>query len=221
MALDRVNHFLQLKPESFRLHHEPVHLIAQKPFPVASPGRRKRRDDGSHTWPGLEEPLLNQVLNHFVRRIGVYLQFGRQNPNRRERLSREELAANQGSFRGKDDLIKNGLSRAQIESEQCHINNVTDRTPHVKQELRDPQVEIVSLILEDVIGLMSEGLIAGFAGALAILTVFKSVLFGVRTADPTVTGTAIGLFFVIGFFAATIPAHRAATIDPLLALREE
>jgi ABC-type antimicrobial peptide transport system permease subunit len=53
------------------------------------------------------------------------------------------------------------------------------------------------------------------------MTVFRSLLFGIRTADPFVTGTAIGLFFVTGLLAASVPARRAATLDVMAALREE
>jgi ABC-type antimicrobial peptide transport system permease subunit len=68
---------------------------------------------------------------------------------------------------------------------------------------------------------MGAGLIAGLAGSLAIMTVFKSLLFGIRSADPLVIGTAAALFLVTGLAAAGAPVHRAATVDPMLALREE
>lgn len=81
--------------------------------------------------------------------------------------------------------------------------------------------EIVALVLKDAGGLMGGGLIAGLAGALAIITVFRSLLFGIRFGDPWVIGSAVGLFVVTGLLAAGLPAHRAATVDPVRALREE
>jgi len=81
--------------------------------------------------------------------------------------------------------------------------------------------EIVSLVLKDVSGLMGGGLIIGLAAALASMTLFRSLLFGIQRVDPVVIGTAIALFLATGLFAACLPAHRAATVDPVSALREE
>jgi predicted permease len=80
--------------------------------------------------------------------------------------------------------------------------------------------EIISLVLLDVTALMSAGLAIGLAAALAIMALFRSLLFGIQKADPIVIGTAIGLFLLAGLVAACVPAHRAATIDPVSALRE-
>jgi len=91
----------------------------------------------------------------------------------------------------------------------------------IRAALGAQRTEIVSLVLKDVSALMSGGLIAGLAAALAILTLFRSLLFGIQKTDPFVIGTAIGLFVITGMLAASLPAHRAATIDPVSALREE
>jgi predicted permease len=91
----------------------------------------------------------------------------------------------------------------------------------VRMALGAQRAEIISLVLKDVSGLMSAGLFVGLGGALAIMAVFRSLLFGIRMGDPFVIGTAMALFLFTGLLAASLPAHRAATIDPMLALREE
>lgn len=91
----------------------------------------------------------------------------------------------------------------------------------IRAALGARRTEIVVLVLTEVTGLMTGGVIIGLGAALAIMTVFRSLLFGIRTADPFVTGTAIGLFFVTGLVAASVPARRAATLDVMAALREE
>lgn len=91
----------------------------------------------------------------------------------------------------------------------------------IRVALGAPRSEIAALVLKDIGALMGGGLIAGLAGALAIIAVFRSLLFGIQFGDPWVIGAAVGLFLVTGLLAAGLPAHRAATVDPVRALREE
>ena len=56
------------------------------------------------------------------------------------------------------------------------------------------------------------------AGASQALVVF---LFGVAPLDPAVFGGAAAFFAVIGLAACYLPARRATTFDPLVALRYE
>ncbi|HEY6990631.1 MAG TPA: FtsX-like permease family protein [Bryobacteraceae bacterium] len=81
--------------------------------------------------------------------------------------------------------------------------------------------EVVWLVLKEAGGLVNGGLLIGFAGALAAMSVFRSLLFEIRAGDPFVIGTAVALFLVTGALAASLPAHRAASVDPIRALREE
>ncbi len=81
--------------------------------------------------------------------------------------------------------------------------------------------EVVWLVLKEAGGLVNGGLLIGFAGALAAMNVFRSLLFEIRAGDPFVIGTAVALFLVTGALAASLPAHRAASVDPIRALREE
>ena len=65
------------------------------------------------------------------------------------------------------------------------------------------------------------GVALGFAGAAALGKALGSLLFGVAPID-SVTFTAAGLaLVVVGLLAASVPAARAARIDPAGALRLE
>jgi ABC-type antimicrobial peptide transport system permease subunit len=91
----------------------------------------------------------------------------------------------------------------------------------IRAALGAQRVELVSLVLRDVTALVGGALGVGLAVGLATMTVFRSLLFGIQEADPLVIGTAIALFLLTGLLAAGLPAQRAATVDPISALREE
>jgi predicted permease len=64
------------------------------------------------------------------------------------------------------------------------------------------------------------GLIAGVAGAAALGRVLESQLFGVAPGDPFVLGGSALAVAAAGLAAIWWPAHRAASIDPALLLKE-
>jgi len=80
---------------------------------------------------------------------------------------------------------------------------------------------ILKMILGHGLLLATLGLAIGIAGALSLKGLVKSLLFGVAPADP-VTFTTVGI--VLGgaaLLASYLPARRAASIDPIDALRME
>ncbi|MBV9498661.1 MAG: ABC transporter permease [Acidobacteriaceae bacterium] len=91
----------------------------------------------------------------------------------------------------------------------------------IRAALGARRTEIISLILKEASGLITGGLVIGLAGAVAAITLFRSLLFGIRAADPFVIGTAIGIFLATGLTAVWLPAYRAAKLDPMSALRQE
>jgi ABC-type antimicrobial peptide transport system permease subunit len=65
------------------------------------------------------------------------------------------------------------------------------------------------------------GVIIGLVGALALTRFMQGVLYGVATTDPvTFTLVAIGLL-AIAVLASWLPARRAASVDPAVAIRYE
>jgi ABC-type antimicrobial peptide transport system permease subunit len=49
----------------------------------------------------------------------------------------------------------------------------------------------------------------------------RSLLFGIGPADPMVMATAAAVFLAAAFVAGSLPASRAAAIDPMVALRHD
>ena len=80
---------------------------------------------------------------------------------------------------------------------------------------------IVRLVVGGGITRVLIGLGIGFAGALALTRVMKSLLFGVSATDPwTMAAVAFGLILV-AVIACYVPARRATKVDPMVALRCE
>ncbi len=65
------------------------------------------------------------------------------------------------------------------------------------------------------------GVALGLPAAVAGARIVRSYLFGVESHDPVTMGVAIVLLLAIAMLAAWVPAHRAAKIDPMVALRCE
>lgn len=81
--------------------------------------------------------------------------------------------------------------------------------------------EILRDIFRDSARLIAAGCLIGTAGALAGARLLESLLFGVRPHDAAVMTSAPALLAVVALLACILPARRAASIDPMSALRQE
>ena len=80
--------------------------------------------------------------------------------------------------------------------------------------------DVVTLVVRQGMGPVIAGLVLGTLGALAAGRALRAVLFGVGTLDPP-TLLAVGLIlFAVAGLACTLPARRAARVDPARALAE-
>jgi len=69
--------------------------------------------------------------------------------------------------------------------------------------------------------LVSIGVAIGLAGAFAVTRVLKTLLFEVKPTDPATYVSVSAIMFLIALLASYIPARRATTVDPMVALRYE
>jgi len=91
----------------------------------------------------------------------------------------------------------------------------------LRMALGATRASVLAMILRQGSVLILSGLIVGVFLALAAGRVLRSFLFGVSTVDvPTYLAVA-GSLFVIGCAASFLPAWRAASIEPMQALRAE
>jgi putative ABC transport system permease protein len=91
----------------------------------------------------------------------------------------------------------------------------------VRMALGATRGNVVSMILRRAGALMGLGLLVGGVGAWYLGAVIKSFLFDVQPNDVGIFAGALLVLAVSGLLASLLPARRAATVDPLIALRSE
>jgi ABC-type antimicrobial peptide transport system permease subunit len=69
--------------------------------------------------------------------------------------------------------------------------------------------------------LVAAGIVAGLMLTLALARVLRALLFGVSPLDAPALGAAVTVLAIVALLAAIVPARRAASIDPIDAMRAE
>jgi predicted permease len=99
--------------------------------------------------------------------------------------------------------------------------SVSQRTQEfgVRMALGARRSNVLSMVLRQGLQLVLIGLAIGCAGALVLARVLSTMLFGVQPTDGlTFVAAGMGLTAVAAL-ACLVPARRAASVDPLVALR--
>jgi predicted permease len=91
----------------------------------------------------------------------------------------------------------------------------------IRMALGAQRAQITLLILRETLPLVIGGLAIGLPAAALASRLITSELFGLAAWDPFTFLAACWLMSAVALFAAYIPAHRAASIDPLQVLRTE
>jgi len=80
---------------------------------------------------------------------------------------------------------------------------------------------VIALVLRQAGVLIAAGIALGVLGSLALTRYVQSLLFHVHTTDWRTYAAAIALLAAAGGLASLVPAIRGASVDPMIALREE
>jgi putative ABC transport system permease protein len=91
----------------------------------------------------------------------------------------------------------------------------------IRIALGSQRVDILRLVLISGVKLAAVGVLIGLAGAGAASRLVRSFLFEVSPFDPAVLVLAAIAVFALALVASTMPARRAAAVNPIEALRGE
>jgi putative ABC transport system permease protein len=80
---------------------------------------------------------------------------------------------------------------------------------------------VIGQVVRQGLGLVGIGIALGIVGTIALTRLLTSFLFGVKPIDPLAFAAASLALLAIGVAAAFVPAWRAGTVDPALALRDQ
>ena len=80
---------------------------------------------------------------------------------------------------------------------------------------------VVSLVVRQAMLLASVGAAIGLAGGLAVARLLAVLLFDLSPTDPTTFAIAAGALMTMALAASWVPARRASSVDPIVALRGE
>jgi len=91
----------------------------------------------------------------------------------------------------------------------------------VRMALGAQQSEILRMVLQKGFVLLAAGIAIGLFASFGLTRFLKSQIWGVSATDPWTFGAVVALVVITGLAACLLPARRAASVDPLVALRYE
>jgi len=101
--------------------------------------------------------------------------------------------------------------------------SVTQRTQElgIRRALGADASSVLRMVLVEGLRVVAIGLAIGLIGALALTRLLQSLLFHVAAADPLTFVAVVVILAAVALLASYLPAKRAASVDPMVALRYE
>src|SRR5207302_10062193 len=135
-----------------------------------------------------------------------------------ETISRERLIANLSVFFAG---LAGFLVAIGIYGKISYGINRRTREIGVRMALGAQREEVLRMVLLESLSVAAVGLAVGIPVSLVVARTLRSMLYGLSCSDPLTFVVAFAGIAVVTLAAAFFPAHRAASIDPMRALRME
>ena len=91
----------------------------------------------------------------------------------------------------------------------------------VRMALGAQRSEVIGMVVREGMTLGLAGIVVGLAASYPLTGLMTSLLYGVKGTDPRIFAAASALLALTVLFASWWPARKAASIEPVAALREE
>jgi len=134
----------------------------------------------------------------------------------RETLVQERLMAALSGFFGQLAMLIAAIGLYGLVS---YIVSARQHELGIRVALGATRASVLGLMLRQSLTLVACGLLIGVPAALLMNRWMATVVFGVGPRDVRTIAVAVATLAVVAIGAALIPARRAASVDPLVALR--
>jgi putative ABC transport system permease protein len=113
------------------------------------------------------------------------------------------------------------ISAAGIYGVMAYVVSQRTREIGVRIALGATRGRVVGMVLSNALLLVMLGLVIGGAAAWYLSAAARTFLFRLEASDPRAFAAAILVLLAAALLASAIPARRAASVDPMVALRAE
>jgi hypothetical protein len=103
----------------------------------------------------------------------------------------------------------------------AYVVSLRTREIGVRMALGAAPIAVRRMVTRQALGVTLAGIVVGLLGALAGTRALALLLYGVTPSDPVALGVAALILLGVGGLASWWPARRAASVDPVAALRAE
>ena len=100
---------------------------------------------------------------------------------------------------------------------------VSERTAEIglRMALGARRADVLWLVLKQGLGIAVIGAVIGMCGSWALRQMVSKLVFGISAVDPKTFAVAALLLIGLAGAASLVPARKAASADPVIALRQE
>ena len=103
------------------------------------------------------------------------------------------------------------------------VYSVSQRTREIgiRMAIGARQLDMSLMVMRRSIALTAAGVLVGSVVSLGLSQFVRLQLFGVEPSDPVTMAFVFALMMVVAAVAGYVPARRAASVDPVLAVRSQ